>query len=290
MESQTLEKKPDQVRVDELLSKGLNNLPSPPIVVQRLNTRLGQEDVSSHEIASIIETDQSFTVRILKLVNSPFYGFARKIVSVEEAITMLGFNAVQQLVFTTSVLSRFKFKNKRLDLGEFWRHSFGVGIIGKHLLMKNRRLQNEGFLCGILHDIGRLLFLTAVPEKFASFYFRGSMMIDLETEREAFGINHQQFGEILAQKWNLPDSLATVIGNHHTPLGAIDYEVIASAVHVANLISHALNIGDSGNYFVSNFSPEAWELLGISYDDLEEVLRKAISEIEASENLLRELG
>ncbi len=290
MDSQTVDKKPDQTRVAELLSKGLNNLPSPPIVVQRLNARLGQEDVSSHEIASIIETDQSFTVRILKLVNSPFYGFARKIVSVEEAITMLGFNAVQQLVFTTSVLSRFKFKNKRLDLGEFWRHSFGVGIIGKYLLMKNKKLQNEGFLCGILHDIGRLLFLTAVPEKFASFYFRGSMMIDLETEKEAFGINHQQFGEILAQKWNLPESLATVIGNHHTPLGAKGYEVLASAVHVANLLSHTLNLGDSGNYFVSNFSPEAWEFLGISYDDLEIVLRKALSEVEASENLLREFG
>jgi HD-like signal output (HDOD) protein len=90
-----------------LAIKKIADLPSPPIVVQKLQTRMAEQDISSKEVAKIIETDQAFTARVLKLVNSPFYGFARRIVSVEEAITMLGFNTVHQLLLATSVLNTF---------------------------------------------------------------------------------------------------------------------------------------------------------------------------------------
>lgn len=96
----------------KLIIEKLVDLPSPPIIIQRLQSRVNGKDVSSREIASIIEIDQAFTARVLRLVNSPFYGFSRKIISIEEAITMLGFNTVHHLLIATSLISTIQLNNK----------------------------------------------------------------------------------------------------------------------------------------------------------------------------------
>jgi HD-like signal output (HDOD) protein len=265
------------------------NLPSPPIVIQKLQSCIAQE-VGNRELAQIIETDQGFTARILRLVNSPFYGFAGKIVSVEEAITMLGLNTIHQLLLTTSLLNTIKIENKALDLNKFWAHSFGAGVIAKGLLFKhNKDIQNEGFLGGILHDIGRLIFVRMNPAKFVEVYGKQDKAIDLTTEQRYWRLNHQKTGEILANKWNFPASISTAIAYHHNPDDAYEYGRLVSAVHIADIMCHAMNIGDSGNSFVFNYSPQAWQQLGLTMDELKMVLNKSLDEIENSRHLLGDL-
>lgn len=265
------------------------NLPSPPIVIQKLQSCMAQ-DAGNYELAQIIETDQAFTARILRLVNSPFYGFAGRIVSVEEAITMLGLNTIHQLLLTTSLLNTIKIDSRALDLNKFWAHSFGAGVIAKRLLFKRRKdIQNEGFLGGILHDIGRLIFVRINPTQFVKLFSRQSKPIDLCEEEKHWQIDHQKLGEILAQKWNFPSSISTAIAYHHTPDKATENKLLVSAVHVADVLCHALAVGDSGNFFVFNYSQEAWLILELTMAELEAVLQRSLDEIENSKHLLGDL-
>lgn len=272
--------------VKSFLAKQLN-LPSPPAIIRNLQSRIAEENVNNKDLAEIIEVDPSFTARILRLVNSPFYGFKGKIASVEEAITMIGFNAVHQLLLTTSMLNVIEVQNKTIDLNKFWLHSFGVGVISKHLLIRaNKDIRNEGFMCGILHDIGRIIYMKTDADRFISFYTKESNVTNLESESEYFGIDHQELGMALAQKWNFPDSISTAIAYHHLPDSTQDHRLLTSAVQIADLICHAFNIGDSYSYYVSDFSSTAWKELKINMDELEIILKQALIEIDKSKHLM----
>jgi len=267
------------------------NLPSPPVVISHLTELLNKEETSSYELANIVEMDQALTARILKLVNSPFYGFSRKITSVEQAITMLGIEAINQLVLASSVLNIFRVDENVLSLNDFWIHSFGVGVIAKSLLFfkQDKDLQNEAFMCGILHDIGRLILLKTDAKKYFTLYNEGKSVTDLEKEKKWFGLNHQEVGAILGKKWNFPESLVQVIGNHHTPDKVDKYELLVSSVHIADIICHGLSIGFSGNNYVTNFSPSAWKKLQITNGSLKEAIVKSKKEIEHSKTLLEDI-
>ncbi len=279
------------MKVDVSILDRQLNLPSPPIVVQKLNECMSDSNVPYHELANIIETDQAFTAKILRLVNSPFYGFAGKITSVEEAITMLGMNTIHQLLLTTSMLNSIKVQNKALDLNQFWLHSFGVGVIAKNLLSKQKsEIRNEGFLGGILHDIGRLIFVKIDPLRFEKLYTSRENAIPLKLESDYFSIDHQKLGEALSQKWNFPENITESIAYHHSPNDAPSHILHASAVNIADILCHALEIGDSGSYYVTEFFSEAWDRLEITYDELEIYLKKAVEEIDNSSAMLKDMG
>ena len=275
------------INLENLMAK-VGDLPSLPIVIQRLHTSISEQDISVSEIAQIIETDQAFTARLLRLVNSPFYGLTGRISSVESAITILGFDAVHQLLLTASVLKNFKGFGEVINIMDFWKHSFCVGVIAKHLLHKaDKETQNTASICGILHDIGRLMFIRMDPDKFINFYAEMKMVTDLDTEREYFSIDHQDMGKLLAQKWNFPGSIASAIANHHTPLETDENSLLVSAINIADLLCHALDLGDSSNYYVSEYFPEAWAMLDVSIGDLESILMNSLNEIEGLEKMIR---
>lgn len=280
----------ESILPNKLSEAQLADLPSPPGIIQKLHSCMAEEEVSSNELARVIETDQAFTARILKLVNSPFYGFARDIASVQEAVTMIGFHAVHQLLLATSLLSEFKTKNSSIKLDDFWRHSFGVGVIARHILHTvDRDTRQAAFVSGVLHDIGRLVYMKMMPDTFITFYSELSMVTDLEAEVKFFGIDHQETGKALAQKWNFPESVTAVIANHHNPDAVESYALMVSAVNIADILSHALQIGDSGNYYVSEFNLGAWKRIGLTPDDLEGILKKALDEIDQSEKVVAQL-
>lgn len=271
-----------------IMKWAISDLPSMPIVIQRLQAALVERDINISEVASIIETDQAFTARVLRLVNSPFYGLTQKISSVEAAITILGFDAVNQLLLTTSVLTSFSDRISGFNISDFWKHSFGVGVIAKHLLLKfSREDRSFGFICGILHDIGRLLLVKIDREKYITFYSRSKMLTDLVAEEECFEIDHQVLGQLICRRWNFPDNLIEVIANHHTPLLAGKNLNIASAVNVADILCHAFQVGDSSSYYVSQFFPNAWKTLNVNMKELEDILGKSLVEIDGIENVIR---
>lgn len=273
--------------ISQAVSQHLN-LPSTPAVVHQLTALMTQEDVGSHEIALLVATDQAFAARTLRLVNSPFYGFARQITSVEEAVIMLGVDTLQQLLLTTSVVSSLKTESAVLSMDDFWMHSFSVGVFAKHLLhTATNDARNEAFVCGVMHDIGRLLLLKMDPEKYVRFYDDGESVSDLEKEASWFGSDHQAAGQILAQKWNFPVSFVTAIAHHHDPVQAHNDQLLVSAIHIADIICHAFNLGRSGNEFVSMFSRSAWQILEIDSELLEQITRQSLEEIQATTVMIK---
>ncbi len=270
--------------------QSFSDLPSLPIVIQKLHGLIENENIDIKTVSNVIEADPGFTARVLKLVNSPFYGLSRQVSSVGDAITILGFDAVHQLLLTTSLLKIFDSESVELNIKSFWRHSFGVGTIAKNLVdPHDKDMRNEIFLCGTLHDIGRLIFLKIDPELFSWFYFKRGAATGINEEAEYFGIDHQKTGKLLAQKWNFPESIVTAIGQHHSPHNNEKYQLHASAVNIADILSHALAIGDSGNSYVSEFFPEAWAKLGLSMNQLEEHLTTALDEIDCQQEIIKDL-
>jgi HD-like signal output (HDOD) protein len=122
------------------------------------------------------------------------------------------------------------------------------------------------------------------------FYTANASAIDLQAEKKYFGIDHEKLGEILAKKWNFPESISTTIAYHHSPLEALKHQVLVAAVNIANMLAHALAIGKSGNYYVSAFYPETWRVLELSMDELETVLKRSLNEIDKSRSMLSELS
>lgn len=268
------------------------DLPSIPIVIEKLQALMSDDDVGSWQVAKIIEVDPPFVAKLLKLVNSPFYGFNRKIASVEEAITMLGFNAVLQLLLATLLVSTIGTNQQAVNVNSFWQHSFGVSMIAKHMLPRDDRYsQSEALVCGILHDIGRLILARNDPGAFVSFYYKRKQVTDLEEEAGFFGIDHQKLGEMLARKWNFPESVLVTIANHHTPQNASEkFRRLVSTVNIADMLCHALRVGDSGNFYITEFYPDAWQALEMGMDELETALRGALKEIEKSGEMIGVLG
>ncbi len=263
-------------------------LPSAPVVVQRLQDLMRQETTGAREIARLVEADQALTARVLRVVNSPFYGLAKPITAVVDAIKIMGVKTIHQLVLAASVMEYFgKEVDRTLNAKSFWLHSLGTGLIAKHLIRAgNSERASEALTAGILHDIGRLLFAKADAKRFILLYGEGQPACDLSREASLFGMDHQQAGAQLAERWNFPDTIREAIEFHHEPDRASSQNLIVAAVSIADLICHALNIGDSANHYVTTFSPGAWSRLGLEYDDLTALMLGALEELSDTKRAL----
>lgn len=269
----------------------LGDLPSQPIILQKLHELISRQNTSSHNVAKVVETDQGFTAKVLRLVNSPFFGFTRTIASVEEAITMIGFNSVHQLLLATSLMGTFKIDKSVFDLDLFWQHCFSVGVIAKHIATHSfHHLKEESFVGGVLHDVGRLILINADIKRYQKYSRENSGAVDLETEKENFGVNHQEAGMMLAEYWHFPDSIRDGIGYHHTPDKIEANNELAAVIHISDIMTHGLNLGNSGNFYVSDFSSKAWMTLRISYDELGSILEKALAQIDETDHLIKDIA
>ncbi len=268
-------------------TSGLTDLPAAPVVVQKLH-RLMSDEAGSAEIAKTVESDAALVAKILKLVNSPFYGYSQEISSVKDAITILGIDAINQVILSTAVFHSFSVSDRILDMRLFWEHSFAVGIIAKHLSRgAGRDIQNDTLVAGLLHDIGRLVYARCEPSMFTAFYVERQTTTSIENEAEFFGMDHQQVGALLAKKWHFPEGILSTVSNHHAPERAgKEFRYMVSVVNIADLLCHVMQIGCSASSYVSEFFPSAWQILKIEMGEIEEMLLAALEEIDRSRNML----
>ena len=126
--------------------------------------------------------------------------------------------------------------------------------------------------------------------RYARFYNSCKSVVDLDREIQCFGSDHQQIGQLLAQKWNFPDKFATAIAHHHTPDEATESPRLVAAIHIADVSCHALNLGHSGNQYVVHFSPAAWHNLELRKESYEKVVRRALNEISETEAMIRNIN
>jgi len=198
----------------------IREIPTLPSIVFELNQQLQDPDASIARISQTIEKDQAMALKILKLVNSAFYGFQSKISDIRNAVVLLGFNAVRNAIVSLAVIEAFG-KNTRLkdfDIRDFWKHSLAVAVTSKSISLKTcTNSPDNCFVGGLLHDVGKVVLAQYFQELFVRVW--GAMQSELltfyEAEQKVLPSHHAVIGAHLVTKWQLPQGLAEAIRWHH---------------------------------------------------------------------------
>lgn len=259
------------------IMKSVKNLPTLPTIYSALQESMTNPRVTTEEIAKIISSDQASAFKVLRVVNSPFYGFSGRISTISAAILHLGFNEVRNIVLALSVINIFQ-ENKVISNFrpvDFWKHSIAVGVatrlIGNTMHITN--LENY-FLAGILHDIGKLLFFQLADTEYSKVLDKvdESKCTIIEAEKEILGLCHTDAGTILAEKWKLPPSIKSVIEYHHSNFKLGRDENLIATVHVADIFVRMLQFGYPGDDLVPIPNRKVWEILNLPDDIFSSIL------------------
>jgi HD-like signal output (HDOD) protein len=264
---------------------GINQISTLPTVYAKVNELVDNPTSSASDLGRVISRDQGLTARLLKLVNSAFYGLPSKIDTVSRAVTVIGFKQLKELVLATSVLSMFKGLGSSISLSmeDFWKHSIACGLTSRILAIYARCDNPEAFfVAGLLHDLGRLVLLEKCSEEYKNIFHERTEKDRMlfEVERSFFGYTHAEVARELVSFWNLPETLKSAVGFHHVPQRAGRFAPYAGIVHIADIFVHACEIGASGEHYVPNLFPEAWNQSGLKRSILEPAIDKIHEQFE----------
>jgi HD-like signal output (HDOD) protein len=268
---------------EALVNKSLE-LVSPPTTYSHINDLMNSPNSSADDISAIINVDPALTARLLKIVNSPFYGFPSQINTISRAITIIGTRELTHLVLATSVINAFKgIPASLINMDEFWRHSLACAIASKLIAIHcGYRAAERFFISGLLHNIGSLVLYQAVPElareAINSAKFGNGAIYD--AEKHVMGFDHTEVGQALVKAWRLPDSLDDVVRYHHTPSQAQEFPKEVAIIHIADIMVSSAELGHSGDNHVPPLDPKAWELLELDAQVLPEILQKVAEQLD----------
>jgi putative nucleotidyltransferase with HDIG domain len=250
-----------------LISK-IDGFPGLPETYARVTELLRDPDASIQAVAKIIGEDVGMTVKILQLVNSVFYGLARKVTSAEEAAVYLGIDTLRALVLTIGVFSGFEGAAlSRRIIEDIYQHSMKTGTLAKAIATQEgmgKDQIDEAFMAGLLHDLGKLVMVHNMPNTYGRL-LRATLNKNLPihaAEMEIFGATHEQIGAYLAGLWGLPDVIIEAVAFHHAPEQCPSREFDPlGAVHTANALAHA-NVHSEGGLDQQRLSVPYLERLG----------------------------
>jgi len=255
-------------------------------VLEEIEQALKSQQSTLASIGEVIQKDPDLTARLLRLANSSFYGFATRLSTVAEAVSLIGIQQVQDLIVVSSVLDRFTgIPEALVNMNSFWRHSLAVGIGARVLAMERRLPKPEKFfVAGLLHDVGRLVLLSQATEAAQAIFelCRQRRRLLREAEVQVLGYDHQQIAGKLLEYWNYPVFFTQAIAHHHTP-SASDSKMEAAVVHVADHLANAMALGSSGERFIPPLDETAWATLGFGPEMLSRVVTAIDEQIEAVE-------
>jgi len=235
---------------------------------------------SARHIAEVVSKDPALTVRLLRLVNSSYYGFPKAITSIPRAVAIIGSNQLTSLALAVSALSVFRnVPGERVDVKSFWLHSVAVGVFARILAFRRRtRDEERHFLAGLLHDVGRIVLYNQVPwrmnEALALASAEGIPLF--RAERELLGFDHADLARRLLAAWNIPENIRDLSCGHHGPDPASADE---AGIHVADFLAGALRHGSSGSLFAPPVDPAAAALLDLDEGAVEAVCAQADRQI-----------
>ena len=261
------------------LVKDVKKLFALPEVCTRLHEMLEDPRYTINDLGKVIGQDVDLTARLLKIVNSSFYGYPSRIDTINRAISVIGNSELLVLVLATSAVRSFKdIPDDITNMSNFWRHSVYCAVVGRLLAKHCNVLHAERlFVAGLLHDIGHLVIYHKHPQEAKQIlarYREGTEELYV-LEQEILGFDHGDAGAAMAKNWGLPDSLVEAIGCHHQPEKAERHKLDASIVHIANIMT---NIAESGTDLEVNrerIHNDAWQVTGISDQELDPLLDHA---------------
>jgi putative nucleotidyltransferase with HDIG domain len=276
----------------------VRNLPTPPVVFHQIQKVISDPDASAARVAGILAEDPAMSVKVLKLTNSAFYGLAREVESVKQAVVIIGMDAVKNLVLSASVLDMFKTGHVDQDFQErFWRHSLATAFCCR-LLSRNIRSRgivdsDSAFSAGLLHDVGKMVLSCFLPDEYKKFREerkQDQTSTDFQLEMRVLGYSHGHIGGFLGSEWQLPYKLCEAITHHHTPAESESGDPLIYLVHVADYISKLTFYDRDQQYLVGGISTEVAEHLEIGPEDVEHYADELRSEYPKAETFMQMVG
>lgn len=258
-------------------------MPSLPEVVNYLTKALSDEEIDVEHLSHHINADPAIVARLLSAANSVASGLSVPILSARQAFMVLGVDRIVRIILASALVYRYDMHNPGFDARLLWRHSLGVAICAQFLGVQTGINPELAFTGGLLHDIGQLLMFVSSPTSYLqSLGLRrrndGSL---IDAERSVFGYDHTEAGQTLAVAWALPTQLVEAIAAHHEPDRFCSE--IGNLIHVSEVLSHALDLGEQPNNCVPALSDRACAQLGLSWSEI----GKHFAEIEARYDGLR---
>ena len=250
----------------------VKNLPTLPGIVTKLSAMAEDPETTTEQMGRVISKDHILAAKLLKLVNSAFYGFPQRVSSISSAIILLGFNVIKSLIISASIFEVMEDQDV-----ELWEHSLGCAVACSVLATRlGISDPEEVSTAGLIHDIGKVAIkmelqqvyqqvVQTVEEKEVSMY---------EAETELLGLNHAEVGGWLAKKWNLPRKLVEPITCHHDPRLAEEEQLACAIVHFGNILIRGMGYGHGRDIWVPSLSKRAWRLLELTPKDLDQVVEE----------------
>ncbi len=262
----------------QTLINSITNLPGLPQVYLEIRDILAEEEVSVDDLAAAIEKGPSISARLLRWANSSIFGQKTEVETVHRATLVMGLDMVSGLALSQSVMNSLSCDEPELDnfnRGEFWRHANACGACARLLmerLTSERELLANALTAGLLHDLGKLVEDRYLRDSFVAALENAireeSCLIDVE--KDTIGATHVEIGHYLAEWWSLPTYLAEVVRCHHRPKAVLQHsEDLTAAVHVANVLVQAFEIGHSGNATLPELETDCWERFGVEEEELD---------------------
>jgi HD-like signal output (HDOD) protein len=266
--------------------ENVSTIPTLPVVIEKITRLLNNPQTSAEEIGKAITTDQALAAKVLKLVNSAFYGFPGKISTITHAVVILGFATVKNVVLTASIFDAFMKKTSDtsgFDMGKFWLHSIACGsasqCIARHIGYANKE---ECFIAGLIHDVGKIILCNNLPIEF-DLVVQNTVKKEClfyESEKEVLHITHEELGGIVAERWNLPQNLRDAVRAHHSPIIDGAFSTTAGIVHAADIFVRAMDYGSGGDDSIPQMSDVVWNNLGFDAINLSALLDDIDAEVD----------
>lgn len=241
-------------------------------------------DIPLERIAAIIEKDTGLTSTVLRTANSSYYGLSKKVISVKQAISVLGYKTLEKL-FLTQIIKK-AFKEDKLNLSDnLWKHSLATAISSQILVeLKFQKYSEQAFISGLLHDLGKFIlynFMQYETTELKNKIDKNQYQYSLPLELEIYGITHQDVGAFFAKQWQFPEIVVNCIRYHHSIDFADNHKEIIACVAIANNISKAMELGKSNSGVIELLPHWVWGFIGFKQKMFYNVMTQTLDKFNA---------
>jgi putative nucleotidyltransferase with HDIG domain len=277
------------------VSAYISKLPALPVTISKILEIANDPATSPVDLNKVISFDPVLMARVLKLINSAYYGVTNQVTSLVRAIIMLGINTVKNLALSTAVLGTLGKAGKfqALNMNGFWRHSLSVGVLSK-LIARTRKIDpkilEEYFIAGLLHDIGKIPLNNTLTQEFveAMSHADRDRLPLYNAEAEYIGFDHCTAGLIIGSTWKFGSEILDVIKCHHAPETCAEKNIpLVYTVTAANFYVNSNGIGFSGSRYPEKVPEKVMEYLGMNWDSLDSMHDDLMQEIEKAKIFLK---
>jgi HD-like signal output (HDOD) protein len=262
----------------------MKDLPPIPQTIFKAREIMANPDSDFKELSNLFETDQAIAAKILKIANSPYYGYSGKITSIQRASVILGHKTLVELltVIGTAGLLGNKLEGYWLDSGALWKHSLAVAF-GSRIIANTIKpaLSNDAFTSGLIHDVGKLILDQYIKERwelFQNFMDDGEHTF-LDAEKKILDLDHAEVASEVCKKWNIPEPLTIAIRYHHHPSQSNGSE-LAYIVHVADAIAMMTSLGMGIDGTLYQMDDTAMEFLNLREENLNDIMGQVLEAVQ----------